>query len=360
MSLEGNDQISSEKEQSACCRAFPRSSTILPNDPKHGDETYQRVDRRVDRVEVWKGYKKGIGWRAKGPVGDPGLIHRLTQDILKIGVCKTWRVQEIIGEPPTMLAIPTETAIGTLLNNERGLGAMEAYEGLPVMQPLDDLKGWLAPLISDTTPSTIMPSQNESIVRHPKASCLGAIISQRRINKVLIIGQEMSMRAKQSQTFLPFPVLITELCRYTGVPRDGTRDIEVTPFFSTNIRHIEDEYTREEANRRRAATVDTSLEVDIDSILAEASLPTPTSGPSVHESEADTGEELIEIRYETIYGDSSEHEELIVQSVIHTSLIQTSMGGYSGGGPSMVTPGTDDQVSSTTPGTNAQKDVATV
>ncbi|KAG5619640.1 hypothetical protein H5410_004858 [Solanum commersonii] len=37
LSLEGKDQIGSEKEQLACHRAVSRSSTILPNDPKHKD-----------------------------------------------------------------------------------------------------------------------------------------------------------------------------------------------------------------------------------------------------------------------------------------------------------------------------------
>ncbi|KAG5571435.1 hypothetical protein H5410_061201 [Solanum commersonii] len=80
----------------------------------------------------------------------------------------------------------------------------------------------------------------------------------------------MAMTAKQRQTSLPFPVLITELCRRTGVPWDAIRDIERT----------EAEYTHEEADKRRAAPVDTSLEVDIDYIHAEVSLPTPTSGLS--------------------------------------------------------------------------------
>uniref|UniRef100_M1DA35 Polyprotein protein n=1 Tax=Solanum tuberosum TaxID=4113 RepID=M1DA35_SOLTU len=77
------------------------------------------------------------------------------------------------------------------------------------------------------------------------------------------------------------------------------------------------------------------------------------------ESEEEMDEDQLDTQEVTIYKDLPDLEEMIIQSVIHTSLTETSMVGSSGASVD-VTPGTDAQDQSAAPGIDAPTDGATV
>lgn len=72
----------------------------------------------------------------------------------------------------------------------------------------------------------------------------GHIIDQKDLNVESIITLEILTMVKQEQTYLPFPYVITSLCKQVGVSFKKKIDVEVTSSTSTDIRWMEVEFLR--------------------------------------------------------------------------------------------------------------------
>lgn len=118
-----------------------------------------------------------------------------------------------------------------IMNTDTWLGVGESIEKKDLNV---DAKFW-----SNFIRSTIIPSQNESILLLTRASYLRSIMYMRSIDLGLLISQKITKMAKQTHISLSFLVLVNELCRRPGVHRDPDR--KITPIVVTHIQLFEEE-----------------------------------------------------------------------------------------------------------------------
>ncbi|KAG5585110.1 hypothetical protein H5410_045544 [Solanum commersonii] len=79
---------------------------------------------------------------------------------------------------------------------------------------------------------------------------------------------------------LPFPLLITQLCKLVRVSFVEAAGVRITSASSNNIQRMMVDYLRDDPARKKPPPADTNLIVDQTTLAPDILLPTPTVEPS--------------------------------------------------------------------------------